>query len=224
MRKQILSILLILVIGMGLISCGDKDKEQSSADKTIADESNSAATKKLDSTTTTGTLEKLSLTLYADFSNGFSNGNIKEKMIKVSLENEPASQSLIALALADGLSEWTGLNFTLNDVSFPDDESIIVDWSKNSTLIKGLGDLEPNQGFHFYDAVSLNWFMMDSLATTLKNNMEITKIYYQSEAQPVTFPNPEDMATQGLPELPIDQTYEGSAFFLSRAGDIGQGD
>ncbi|HHT25508.1 MAG TPA: hypothetical protein GXZ76_08380, partial [Clostridiaceae bacterium] len=128
MRKQILSILLILVIGMGLISCGDKDKEQSSADKTIADESNSAATKKLDSTTTTGTLEKLSLTLYADFSNGFSNGNIKEKMIKVSLENEPASQSLIALALADGLSEWTGLNFTLNDVSFPDDESIIVDW------------------------------------------------------------------------------------------------
>lgn len=36
------------------------------------------------------------------------------------------------------------------------------------------------------------------------------------------FPNPEDMAAQGLPFLPVDQPYEGSAFFVTHAG--GRGD
>ncbi|MGI6694663.1 MAG: hypothetical protein ACOX6O_00270 [Christensenellales bacterium] len=173
-------------------------------------------------TATSNTGETVNLTLYADFSNGFPNGAIEHKQITLPVENEPVSQSLIALALADGLSEWTGLDFTLNNVSFPDDESIIVDWSKDSTLIAGMDNREWKEGFHFYDAVSLNWFMMDSLATTIKRNMEVTTVYYQSEGLPVTFPNPEDMATQGLPELPIDQPYEGSAFFLSRVGDKGE--
>lgn len=163
-----------------------------------------------------------SLILYADFANGFSIGAIREKQITLPVETESASPSVIAFALAGGLSEWTGLDFTLNDVSFPTDESITVDWSKASTLIAGLDDREFKEGFHFYDAVSLNWFMMDSLATTLKRNMEVTNVYYQSEAQPVTFPNPVDMATQGLPLLPIDQPYEGSVFFLSHAGGQGE--
>ncbi|NLJ65657.1 MAG: hypothetical protein GX337_09815, partial [Christensenellaceae bacterium] len=166
--------------------------------------------------------ETLSLTLCADFSGGFSGGAIEEKQITMPVENEPASQSLIAFALADGLSDWTGLDFTLNDVLFPDDESVIVDWSKDSTLIAGIDDREFKEGFRFYDAVSLNWFMMDSLLSTLKRNMEITTVHYQSEEQPVTFPNPEDMATQGLTVLPIDQPYEGSVFFLSHAGGRGE--
>ncbi|MGI6670031.1 MAG: hypothetical protein ACOX58_00350 [Christensenellales bacterium] len=172
---------------------------------------------------TSSTGKSVTLTLYADFSNGFDS-IIEETQITMSIENEPASQSLIAFALADGLSEWTGLDFTLNDVSFPDDESIIVDWSKDSTLIAGIDDREFKEGFRFYDAVSLNWFMMDSLATTLKRNMNLTNVYYQSEAQPITFPNPEDMAAQGLPQLPVDQPYEGSAFFVSHAGGKGSDD
>jgi hypothetical protein len=164
----------------------------------------------------------LNLTLCADFSGAFSGGAIEEKQITMPVENEPASQSLIAFALADGLSDWTGLDFTLNDVLFPNDESIIVDWSKDSTLIAGIDDREFKEGFRFYDAVSLNWFIMDSLLSTLKRNMEVTTVYYQSEGQPVTFPNPEDMATQGLPVLPIDQPYEGSVFFLSHAGGRGE--
>jgi hypothetical protein len=143
--------------------------------------------------------------------------------ITLPLEGEPASPSLIAFTLADELSAWTGLGFSLNDVSFGED-SITVDWSKDSTLIAGLGDREMNEELrpYLYDAVSLNWFMMDSLATTLKNNMDIATVYYCSEGGSVTFPNPEDMAAQGLPELPADQPYEGSAFFISHAG--GRGD
>jgi hypothetical protein len=167
--------------------------------------------------------ETFTLTLYADFSNGASDGEVKEKEIALPLENEPYSQSLIAFILADKLSEWTGLDFTLNDVFFTNYESVEVDWSKDSTLIAGLDDREQKEDFHFYDAVSLNWFMMDSLATTLKNNIvETRSVYYLSDAQPITFPNPEDMAAAGLPELPIDQPYEGSAFFVAHAD--GRGD
>lgn len=166
----------------------------------------------------------LNLTLCADFSGGFSDGALEEKRITMPVENKPASQSLIAFALADGLSEWTGLDFKLNDVFFPDDESIIVDWSKDSTLIAGIDDREFKEGFRFYDAVSLNWFMMDSLLSTLKRNMEVTTVYYQSEGQPVTFQNPEDMAVCGLPVLPINQPYEGSVFFIIHAGGRGEDD
>lgn len=212
MSKRALPILLILIVALSvaLSACGSDDTGQTT---TIPD-----------SSVTSGTEKTFNLTLYADFSNGNPDGNIEEKQITLPIENEPASQSQIAFALADGLSEWTGLDFTLNDVSFPDDESIIVDWSRDSTLIAGTDNREFKESFHFYDAVSLNWFMMDSLATTLKKNMEIANVYYQSEAQPITFQNPEDMAQQGLPELPIDQPYEGSGFFSSHAGDKGEGD
>jgi hypothetical protein len=200
MKKRLFPILLILM--MLLIACSASGAQ----------------------TVTSDTGKTVNLTLYADFSNGFSNGILKQKQITLSVENEPASQSLIAFALADGLSEWTGLDFKLNNISFPDDQSVFVDWSKDSTLIAGIDDREWKEGFHFYDAVSLNWFMMDSLATTLKRNMETVTVYYQSQELPLTFPNPEDMATQGLPELPIDQPYEGSVFFVSHADARGSED
>lgn len=166
------------------------------------------------------------LTLCADFSNGAAvpedNGSIlRYKDVPLPAENEPASPALIAFYLADELSAWTGLDFTLNDVSF-DKDSITVDWSKESTLLAGLDNREQKDEFRFFDAVSLNWFMMDSLAQTLRNNLLVTTVYYCSDGQPITFSNPEDMAAQGLPELPVDQPYEGSAFFVSHSG--GRGD
>jgi hypothetical protein len=165
--------------------------------------------------------EAFSLTLYADLSGGGTEENIQTEDISLPLEDDaPASPSLIAFALAGGLSEWTGLDFALNDVTFGED-SVTVDWSADSTLIAGLGEREQKAEFHFHDAVSLNWFMMDSLAQTLKNNLDVSVVYYCSDGGPVTFTNPEDMAAQGLPELPPDQAYEGSAFFLTHAGAQG---
>lgn len=166
--------------------------------------------------------ETFELTLYADLSGGSPDGAIKEKSILLPLNTYPASPSLIGSLLSSGLSDWTGLDFSLNDVRFLDDESVIVDWSKDATLIAGLDNREQKDEFQFFDAVSLNLFMMDSLAVTLKNNMAINNVYYCSDGEPIRFPNPEDMASVGLSELPIDQPYEGSAFFNSH-GD-GKGD
>jgi hypothetical protein len=161
--------------------------------------------------------DSFSLTLYADFSGGSTEENIQTEDISLPSEDAPVSPSLIAFALADGLSEWTGLDFTLNDVTF-DEDSVTVEWAMDSTLIAGLDDREQKQEFFMHDTVSLNWFMMDSLATTLKNgNLGVETVYYCSDGGPVTFPNPEDMADVGLPELPPDQAYEGSAFFLTHA-------
>ncbi len=163
--------------------------------------------------------EKSHFTLYADFSNGTVETAPKTKEIPLPPRNEmPASNALVAFFLADELSEWTGLDFTLNDVRF-DGDSVTVDWSAGSTLISGLGNRTQKEEFHFFDAVSLNWFMMDSLAQTLKHNLDVTTVYYCSDGKSVTFTNPEDMAAQGLSELPTDQPYEGSAFFVAHANN-----
>jgi hypothetical protein len=162
--------------------------------------------------------DTFSLTLHADMSGGSAEERVATKEISLPLEGAPAAPALIAFSLADGLTEWTGLAFTVNDVTFGED-SITVDWAAESTLIAGLGDREQKEEFRFADAVSLNWFMMDSLARTLKQNMNVTTVYYCSGGQPITFTNPEDMAAEGLPELPIDQPYEGSAFFVGHANN-----
>lgn len=164
-------------------------------------------------------LEGDALTLMGNFSNGMADGQTKIKEVAFPPQNEmPSSNALMAFHLADELSDWTGLDFTLNDVRF-DEDSVTVDWAKSSTLLKGIGNKRQKDEFHFFDAVSLNWFMMDSLADTLRQNFGVMTIYYNTEGQPITFTNPEDMAAQGLPELPTDQPYEGSAFFVAHSNN-----
>lgn len=217
MKRFMLTALAVILV-FGLTACKNEQPSDAPAPSSATQETQAPST----SESSVDPEKTFSLTLYADFSGGESDGEVKEKVITLPLENEPYSQSLIAFILADELSKWTGLDFKLNDVFFSDCESIQVDWSKDATLIAGLDDREFKEDFRFHDAVSLNWFMMDSLATTLKNNMvESRNVYYLSDKKPITFPNPEDMAAEGLPELPIDQPYEGSAFFVSHAGGAG---
>lgn len=52
-----------------------------------------------------------------------------------------------------------------------------MDWAADSTLIAGLDDREQKEEFHFFDADSMRWFMMDSLWQTLKENFN-RDIYY----------------------------------------------
>lgn len=59
--------------------------------------------------------------------------------------------------------------------------------------------------------------MMDSLAQTLKQNFDITTVYYNTDGNDIYFTNQEDMAQQGLPFLPANQSYEGSAFFVGHS-------
>ena len=123
---------------------------------------------------------------------------------------------LTAEKLAEGLSEWTGLDFFVTDSDAPD--GITVDWEKSSTLIARLDDREQKEDFHFYDAESLRWFMMDSLRMTLVNNIGVENVYYTMDGgQTLIFDE-----LSPISEFPVDLPYMGSVFYFSH-GD-GRGD
>jgi hypothetical protein len=126
--------------------------------------------------------------------------------------------------LSVSLSAATGIDF-FADWRIEGDKAYVA-WWDSSTLVKGLDDREQNEDFFFYDAVSLNWFMLDSMSATIKKNIpEVTEVYYSGEnGEPVVFTNPEDMAEQGLYELPPDLAYENSAFYVAHSGGKGDED
>lgn len=162
--------------------------------------------------------QKTSVKLVADFSNGAvgaaESDRIKEETVEVEGEVD-------ITVLAAELSSWSGLDFTLNDARVESDAAY-VDWAVSSTLTAGLDEREQKEEFHFFDAVSLNWFMMDSLAQTIKQNLNVQTVYYSMDGgKELAFQNAEDMAAQGLAALPVDQPYEGSVFFVSHAGGMG---
>jgi hypothetical protein len=208
--KTILVVFSVMILALSLAACNGGG---SPADTTPSATPDSAATPSV--TPDTAPTEDSVATLIADFSNGSPEPNQKEIPWKYEGQCDIGT-------LATSLSAATGLDF-FADGRVEDDKAYVV-WWDSSTLVSGLDDREQNEDFFFYDAVSLNWFMMDSMAATIKRNLpEVTEVYYSGEnGAPVVFPNPEDMAEQGLWELPVDLIYEGSAFFLAHAG--GKGD
>lgn len=124
-----------------------------------------------------------------------------------------------AMEIAEYLSEWTGLDFDLNRVTYYEN-GLLIDWSEQSTLLAGLGDREQKEDFHFDDAVSLNWFMMDTLHSTLRSNLPVSDVYYCSDGMPLEFSN--DMAARGLSALPTDEPYYGSYYYVSQANEKGE--
>ncbi|MDR2502318.1 MAG: hypothetical protein LBC78_03610 [Oscillospiraceae bacterium] len=171
--------------------------------------------------------------LVADFSNGVLPANTEgiprtpSKFLHKPITCEyydPATKNYVyadeaihgaVMEMAGYLSEWTGLDFTLNGVTSAPD-GVLIDWSKQSTLLAGLGDREMKAEFSFSDGVSLNWFMMDSLKSTVESNLPVVSfVYYCSEGAPLEFINPEDMADQGLRSLSADEQYWGSAYYVS---------
>lgn len=107
-------------------------------------------------------------TLVADFSCG---GEIQVKNYPFEYQGE-----LSAMDLATGLSELTGLDFKITAETVGD--GIRIDWSSDSTLIAGLGDREPKEEFELSDVNSLEWFMMDSMYRTVKENLGVENVYY----------------------------------------------
>ncbi len=153
------------------------------------------------------------ITLYADFSAGSADA---ESLGLIKSEEQTVSSALTVEVLAKRLSEWSGLDFTLDGAKLSGD-SATVDWAENSTLLAGLDDREQKEGFHFHDAESLNWFMLDSLARTIKENLKVSTVYYSMEGgKPLVL---EDMPR--LKELPVDQPYEGSTFFSAHNDNMG---
>ncbi len=155
------------------------------------------------------------INLYADFSAGSVDA---ESQGLIQSKEQVVLGALTVEVLAKGLSEWSGLDFALNGAKISGD-SATVDWAANSTLVAGLGEREQKVGFHFYDDTSLNWFMLDSLARTIKKNFKVRTVYYSMEGgKPLVL---EDMPC--LKELPVEQSYEGSTFFCAHGGNMGDG-
>lgn len=157
--------------------------------------------------------------LVADFSNGSLDGElsfldvpIKGRFYDHESQTNDYSREAVeeaVLELAEHLSAWTGLDFTLNSAADLEG-GILVDWSAESTLLSALNNRQQNEEFQFHDAVSLNLFMMDTLHHTLVSNLPASYVYYCSEGQPLQFINEEDMAAYGISQLPVDEPYYGS--------------
>ena len=126
------------------------------------------------------------------------------------------SGELTPEVLAKGLSDLTGLDFIIS--STKGEEGIYIDWDKKSTLIANLGDKEQKEEFHFYDADSMRWFMMDNLAKAVKDNLNVDNVYY-------TMDGGKELQFEELYPInifPSDIPYAGSEFFFSQPD--GRGD
>lgn len=119
---------------------------------------------------------------------------------------------LTAEKLAEGLSQLTGLDFLLTTADAAD--GITVDWAANSTLLAGLDDREQKEDFHFIDAESMRWFMMDSLRLTLVKAMEVENIYYTMDGgKELRF---DELSPCNV--FPSDSPYMGSIFYFENDG------
>lgn len=116
--------------------------------------------------------------------------------------------------LADELSERTGLDFFVTASEAED--GLIVDWAADSTLIAGLDDREQKEEFHFFDADSLRWFMMDSLWRTLTENLDAENIYYTMDGgQELDFQKLSVEELHPVSLFPSDIPYMGSGFYYA---------
>jgi predicted small lipoprotein YifL len=152
-------------------------------------------------TTTPPATGPATATLVADFS-----GDRKEYPAQVDGE-------VTAEALAQALSELTGLDFILTAKA--ETGKLTIDWAKSSTLVANLDDREQKADFHFFDAESMRWFMMDSMyQTVLKNLPDSGAVYYTMDGgKELAF---EELAPVNV--FPVDQPYKGSAAYAEGQG------
>jgi hypothetical protein len=146
-------------------------------------------------------------TLVADFSYG--SAELSTESYELGYSGELTPEILI-----EGLSALTGLDFFASAVRT--EYGFSVTWHADSTLIANLDDREQKDGFHFYDADSLRWFMMDSLYRTLVANFGEDDVFYSTEDGELAFD--ELYPTNSFPaRIP----YMGSAFYFAHADGRG---
>ncbi|MGI5844729.1 MAG: hypothetical protein ACOX9B_11190 [Candidatus Xenobium sp.] len=149
-----------------------------------------------------------SAVLVADFANGSVNPNEKTRVYN-------SKKAITPEELASALSRWTGLDFTVKITLKKD--AILVDWAPGSTLISNLDDREQKKGFHFFDADSMRWFMMDSLWRTLKGAFDKEVYYTMNGGKQLEF---DDLSP--IKVFPADVPYMGSPFYFAHSD--GRGD
>ncbi len=157
------------------------------------------------------TIEDNTVTLIANFLNGHSEYSaelIKEHVVSYTGE-------LTIDKLANELSLLTGLDFDINSATIEGDNAY-VDWASSSTLLAGLDDREQKEEFFFFDVVSLNWFMLDSLNDSIINNFPVSTVFY-------TMDGGEALVVPEMPPYAIFDPlvpYLSSVFYYSHGMDL----
>ncbi|MDR1320899.1 MAG: hypothetical protein LBK56_05670 [Gracilibacteraceae bacterium] len=148
--------------------------------------------------------------IYTDFSAGDPGGETGGAVSRYEIRY---NGDLTPALLAGELTGLTGLDFSFTaDVS---PGAIRVDWGNGSTLLGGLGGLTQKDDFHFADAASMNWFMLDSLYRSLRANFADCDVYF-------TMLGGNPLIAPGAGEIfPVDAPYMGSVYYVSGAGDAG---
>ncbi|MDD4851263.1 MAG: hypothetical protein PHO10_11290 [Gemmiger sp.] len=144
-------------------------------------------------------------TLYMDF----TNGSETETVNQVPYEYEG---TLTPEILLQGLSETTGLDFFATVTQA--DGKVTVDWQNDSTLLYGLDEREQKQEYYFYDAQTLDWFMLDTASRTLRENLGAEAVYYTMDnGGALTVPDLWPVST-----FAADTPYEGSTAYYAASG------
>ncbi len=152
------------------------------------------------------------MTLVANFTSG-SADYLPEQIKTYEVEH---GAKISIEAIANELSILTGLDFFINSATIEGDIAY-VEWSNTSTLIAGLDDRAFKEDFAFFDNVTLNWFMLDSLNDSIIQNLPVSMVYY-------TMNGTEDLAVPYMPPLAIfsaDVPYMSSAFYYAHGEELG---
>lgn len=164
--------------------------------------------------------QTVAATIVANFSCGSADAEELDLIKRLDVE---VADPVTVEALAAELTTWTGLDFFINSATI-DGETATIDWAANSTLVAGVDDRDFKEEFNFFDVASLNFFMMDSMLSTIMENFPVTEVYYTMDGgQPLAVRAEEDMASMGFPGLPVDLPYMGSPFYEAHNDVIGEG-
>jgi hypothetical protein len=109
-------------------------------------------------------------------------------------------EGMDAQSLIDGLSAITSYDFAVTVEEI--EAGAKVDWLADSTLVAGRQDLDLPGTYEFDDAAHFDYFMLDSLAKTLQDNLGYEAIYYTMAGGAEI-----DLPDSGI-QVPADAPYE----------------
>lgn len=181
----------------GKTSSSETSSSGTSSSETSSSESSSSESKSSESSQSSAESTRTD-TLYAVF----RGNNVREYPIEYTGEKKTAEE------LADELTELTGLDFTIT--ASETDDGLVVDWSADSSLFTG-PEGEQKEEFFFFDYDSSCCFMMDTLCTTLTENLDAENIYY-------TMDGGQELVLQQMSPsmtIPSDTPYMGSDFYYA---------
>ena len=146
-------------------------------------------------------------------------GNDDSSLITPYTLKYPSSSAYDPVLLSELLTELTGYNFAVNSYSIAENGSYTVDWAATGSLFGNSDDL-PSDIFKLHDYDSLAWFILDSMATTVKNNFGCPYVYYTMDGGK-ELKLPELKLVQSFPS---DVPYLGSPFYVHQYGNTESGD